>query len=123
MNDVVIAATPETILVNYQCMMRIALSFGANQGMVLNVLVDIGAQSNLIRTGLVPDRLRKEASRPLEFRTVSHERLPGGTREIEAICGSMESPALVCMCQTNRKMHFSMMLRFMSMQSWVIPGC
>ena len=56
-NDVVIAATPETILVNYQCMMRIGLSFCADQGMVLNVLVDTGAQSNLIRTGLVPDRL------------------------------------------------------------------
>ena len=39
-SDVVIAATPETILVNYQCMMRIGLSFGADQGMVLNVLVD-----------------------------------------------------------------------------------
>ena len=37
-NDVLIAATPETILVNYQCMMRIGLSFGADQGMVLNVL-------------------------------------------------------------------------------------
>ena len=39
-NDVLIAATLETILVNYQCMMRIGLSFGADQGMVLNVLVD-----------------------------------------------------------------------------------
>ena len=54
-NDVLIAATPETIFVNYQCMMRIGLSFGANLGMVLNVLVDTGAQSNLIRAGLVPD--------------------------------------------------------------------
>ena len=80
-NDVLIAATPETILVNYQCMMRIGLSFGADQGMVLNVLVDTGAQSNLIRTGLVPDRLWKEASKPLEFRTVSHEMLPGGDRK------------------------------------------
>ena len=83
-NDVVIAATPETILVNYQCMMRIGLRFGAQQGTVLNVLIDTGAQSNLIRTGLVPDRLWKEARTPLEFRTVSHEMLPGGTREIEA---------------------------------------
>ena len=39
-NDVVIAATSETILVNYQCMMRIGLSFGADEGTVLNVLID-----------------------------------------------------------------------------------
>ena len=38
----------------------------------------------MIRTGQVPDKPWKEASRPLEFRTVSHEMLPGGTREIEA---------------------------------------
>ena len=98
-------------------------SFGANQGMVLNVLVDTGAQSNLIRTGLVPDRLWKEASRPLEFRTVSHEMLPSGTREIEAQLWFYGIPALVCMYQTGRKMPSSMMLRFMSMQSWAIPGC
>ena len=64
--------------------MRIGFSFGANRGTVLNVMVDPEAQTNLIQTRLVPNRFWKEARAPLEFRTVSHELLPGGTWEIEA---------------------------------------
>ena len=83
-HDVIVSAAMGPVLTNYQCMMRIGFSFGANQCTVLNVLVDVGAPSNLIWTGLVPEKVWRDTQIPLELRTVSHELLLGGSREMEA---------------------------------------
>ena len=49
----------------------------------IRVLVDTGAQVNLIRHDIPPAYMMRPAQRPLSLSTVSGEPLPGGQREVE----------------------------------------
>ena len=48
----------------------------------MHVLIDTGAQANLVRRDLFPADCFRPARRPLAFSTVSGETLPGGQYEI-----------------------------------------
>lgn len=44
-------------------------------------LIDTGAQTCLVKKGLLPEAVFRAAERPLVLRTVSGEAIPGGQRE------------------------------------------
>jgi hypothetical protein len=46
----------------------------------MDILVDTGAEANLIRQGFVSDHLMHSAENPLKFETVNGQVLSGGTR-------------------------------------------
>jgi hypothetical protein len=53
----------------------------------LKILVDTGAQANLVRKGVIPDWLMSQASCPLNLRTANGQRLDGGDRNVELSLG------------------------------------
>ena len=66
-------------------LMRVGVQFGNEIGMALEILLDTGAQTNLIRTHVVPDRYLRESKTPLGLKTVSGASLCGGTKEVTAM--------------------------------------
>ena len=65
-----------------QCYLRVRAEFQNGEQRELRVLVDTGAQANLIRTGVVPFAMFRPAYRPLRLLTVSGGTLGGGSREV-----------------------------------------
>ena len=48
----------------------------------LTVLIDTGAEVNLVRKGLLPDWVMQPVEKPMKFTTASSERLEGGKRQV-----------------------------------------
>ena len=65
-----------------QCYKKVRAEFQNGEHRLLRVLVDTGAQANLIRTGVVPSAMFRPARQPMTFLTVSGETLAGGHREV-----------------------------------------
>jgi site-specific DNA-cytosine methylase len=65
-------------------LMRVGMQIGNEIGMALEILLDTGAQTNLIRTNLLPDRYLRESEHPLGLKTASGAELCGGTKEVTA---------------------------------------
>ena len=53
----------------------------------LRVLVDTGAQANLVRRGVLPERLFAPAERPLSLSTACGQAMEGGQREVQLHIG------------------------------------
>ena len=53
----------------------------------VKVLIDTGAQANLIRKGLISEGCLKEASQRLNLRTANGQKLEGGERNVEVCFG------------------------------------
>ena len=53
----------------------------------VKVLIDTGAQANLIRKGLISEGCLKEASQRLNLRTANGQKLEGGERNVEVVLG------------------------------------
>ena len=65
-----------------QCYLRVRAEVQNGAQRELRVLVDMGAQANLIRTGLVPFAMFRPTYQPLRLLTVSGGTLGGGSREV-----------------------------------------
>ena len=65
-----------------QCYLRVRAEFQNGEQRELRVLVDTGAQANLIRTGVVPFAMFRPAFWPLKLLTVSGGTQGGGSREV-----------------------------------------
>ena len=65
-------------------LMRAGVQFGNEIGMALEIGLDTGAQTNLIRTRVVPETYLRESRSPLGLKTVSGAELSGGTKEVAA---------------------------------------
>ena len=50
---------------------------------VMRALVDTGAQTSLVRSGILPNGCFRPAKQPLRLRTASGDSLPGGEREAD----------------------------------------
>ena len=64
-----------------QLLMRIYAEHSNGRRIPLNVLIDTGADSNLIRKGMVSD-LTTPARKPLTLYTADGSRMEGGTQEV-----------------------------------------
>ena len=65
-----------------QCYLRVRAEFQNGEQRELRMLVDTGAQANLIWTGVVPSAMFQPACRPLKLLTVSGGTRGGGSREV-----------------------------------------
>ena len=66
-----------------QLLLRVPALLSNDEQKYLEILVDTGAEANLVRIGLLPDHLFFTASRILKLLTANGQRLAGGTRVIE----------------------------------------
>ena len=53
----------------------------------LKILIDTGAQANLIRTGLVSNLLMTPAPEPISLRTANGQKMEGGSRNVNLTLG------------------------------------
>ena len=70
-----------------QLVLRVPVELSNGEISEWKILVDTGAQANLVRKGLVPDHLMFSATEPLSFRTANGQRLEGGERVTETSLG------------------------------------
>ena len=70
-----------------QLVMAILANLHNGEERILRVLVDTGAQANLVRTGLMPDCIMREAKEKLNLRTANGQKLAGGEREVDLSLG------------------------------------
>ena len=59
--------------------MKLPVFLPNGEAQFLKVLVDTGAEANLVRINLLPNHLFFSAPKPLNFVTASGQRLGGGT--------------------------------------------
>ena len=67
---------------NFQLIMRLPLTLSNGEIHLMKVLVDTGAEANLVRINLLPNHLFFQAPAPLKFRTANGQKLAGGERII-----------------------------------------
>ena len=70
-----------------QLVLRVPVELNNGEVTEWKILVDTGAQANLVRKDLVPDHLMFSATQPLNFRTANGQRLEGGERVAETSLG------------------------------------
>jgi hypothetical protein len=70
---------------NMQLLLKVPALLSNDEKKYLEVLVDTGAEANLVRIGLLPDHLFFTASKILKLLTANGQRLAGGTRITELL--------------------------------------
>ena len=70
-----------------QLIMAIVVLLQNNEEQVFKILIDTGAQVNLIRKDMIPDWMFTDAPEKLNLRTVSGQKLPGGERQVDLMLG------------------------------------
>ena len=70
----------ERVEENLQLLMKLEAEMVNGEVQIIKVLIDTGAQANLIRKGLVDDHLMYAARKPLTLATANGQRLEGGAR-------------------------------------------
>ena len=70
-----------------QLIMAIVVSLQNNEKRVFKILIDTGAQINLIRKDMVPEWMFTDAPEKINLRTVSGQRLAGGERQVDLMLG------------------------------------
>lgn len=68
----------------------------------LSVLVDTGAEANLIRSGLVPEHLHEVSTDPLSLRMATGQELQGGRRVVETNLGFKPANQSASICPSCR---------------------
>jgi len=66
-----------------QLIMRIPAEMPNGESKILKVLIDTGAEANLIKIGLIPDHLFHSAKKVLHLITASGQSLAGGERTVD----------------------------------------
>ena len=66
-----------------QLVMAILAHLQNGEEQILKVLIDTGAQANLVRLGLLPDCILRETQEKLNLRTANGQKLAGGEREAD----------------------------------------
>ena len=64
---------------NFQLILKLPMKLSNGETHVLKVLIDTGAEANLVRLNLLPQHLFFQAPNPLKFRTANGQRLEGGS--------------------------------------------
>ena len=64
-----------------QLLLQATIQLKNGQKRDISILVDTGAQTNLIREGVVPSYLTKVSQRPFELVAANGHPIPGGDRE------------------------------------------
>jgi hypothetical protein len=72
---------------NMQLLLKLPVILSNNDKKHLEILVDTGAEANLVRIGLLPEHLFFSAPRILKLLTANGQRLAGGARIVETTLG------------------------------------
>ena len=70
-----------------QLIMELPLILPNNETIRIKALIDTGAEANLIRMGLAPSHLLRQAKYPMKLIAANGQRLGGGERVLAAILG------------------------------------